>query len=107
MQSRASWPLIATTVAIMAVGVLLPPSPIGSALGFVPLPPRYWPILAVTLLAYMSVTQLVKAVPSPRVDLRTEARQGIADAIHAITRQCAPSPHAMLLLSPDGGDICG
>jgi P-type Mg2+ transporter len=62
LQSRASWPLIATTVAIMAVGLLLPPSPIASALGFVPLPVRYWPILAVTLVAYMSVTQLVKAL---------------------------------------------
>jgi P-type Mg2+ transporter len=62
LESRASWPLIATTVAIMAVGVIVPLSPIAPELGFVQLPSSYWPILALTLLAYMSVTQLVKTV---------------------------------------------
>jgi Mg2+-importing ATPase len=62
LQSRASWPLIAATVVIMAVGIWLPMSPLGPALGFVPLPGLYWPILALTLLCYMLLTQVVKAV---------------------------------------------
>jgi P-type Mg2+ transporter len=60
IQSRASWPLIMTSVAIMLVGMWLPFSPIGLWLGFVPLPILYWPLLLVTLLLYVGLTQVVK-----------------------------------------------
>jgi len=60
LQSRASWPLTATTLTIMAFGMWLPYSPLASALGLAHLPPLYWPILAVTLLSYLVLTQLVK-----------------------------------------------
>jgi Mg2+-importing ATPase len=59
-QSRASWALTATTLAIMAFGILLPYSPVGPALGFTHLPLLYWPILMLTLLAYMGLTQITK-----------------------------------------------
>jgi P-type Mg2+ transporter len=60
LQGRASWPLTATTVLIMALGAWLPFSPAAGALGFVPLPPLYWPILGATLLCYVVLTQIVK-----------------------------------------------
>jgi Mg2+-importing ATPase len=60
LQSRASWALTATTLSIMAVGMWLPYSPLASALGFTALPRLYWPILMLTLLAYMGLTQLIK-----------------------------------------------
>ncbi|MGD0073722.1 MAG: magnesium-translocating P-type ATPase [Candidatus Binataceae bacterium] len=60
IQSRASWQLIMTSVAIMLVGAWLPASPIGPWLGLVPLPLTYWPLLILTLLAYVGLTQLVK-----------------------------------------------
>jgi Mg2+-importing ATPase len=60
LQSRASWQLIMTSVAIMLVGLWLPSSPIGLWLGLVPLPFNYWPILLMTLLLYVALTQLVK-----------------------------------------------
>jgi Mg2+-importing ATPase len=44
----------------MIVGVLLPISPVAPYLGFVPLPGLYWPLLALTLLLYMALTQLAK-----------------------------------------------
>ncbi len=59
-QSRASWPLMVTTAIIMAVGVWLPSSPIGPWLGFTPLPAFYWPLLALTLLGYVLLTQAIK-----------------------------------------------
>ncbi|HEY4364610.1 MAG TPA: magnesium-translocating P-type ATPase [Bryobacteraceae bacterium] len=59
-QSRASWPLIATTVSIMAFGMWLPYSPLASALGLTALPALYWPILLVTLFGYVGVTQGIK-----------------------------------------------
>ena len=60
LQSWASWPLIVTTAVIMAFGAWLPFSPLGPAFGFTPLPPLYWPLLAVTLLGYVLLTQVVK-----------------------------------------------
>jgi len=60
VQSRASWPLVATTAAIMAIGAWLPLSPFAAALGFVALPPLYWPVLLATLLGYLVLTTVVK-----------------------------------------------
>ena len=60
IQSRASWPLIATSVIIVAVGAWLTVSPLASTLGFVPLPPLYWLLLAAMLPCYVVLTQLVK-----------------------------------------------
>jgi Mg2+-importing ATPase len=60
LQSRASWPLILTGVAIMLVGIWLPYSPVASALDLKPLPALYWPLVAATLLCYVVLTQLVK-----------------------------------------------
>jgi Mg2+-importing ATPase len=59
-QSRASWPLMLTSLAIMAFGAWLPYSPLASSLGLVHLPRLYWPILLATLFAYTGLTQLVK-----------------------------------------------
>src|SRR5271167_4721912 len=59
-QSRASWPLVATTVLVMAIGVWLPGSPLAPVLGFVGLPGAYWPLLLVTLLCYGGLTQMAK-----------------------------------------------
>jgi len=61
LQSRASVPLMVTTGAIMVLGVWLPSSPLASALGLTHLPYLYWPLLALTLLAYVALTQCVKA----------------------------------------------
>jgi len=60
LQSRASPALIATTIGIMATGMWLPSSFLGPALGMTALPGLYWPLLALTLLSYVVLTQLVK-----------------------------------------------
>jgi len=62
LQSRASWPLIATTLAIIGIGAWLPYSPLASSLGLVHLPKMYWPILLGTLFAYSCLTQGVKTL---------------------------------------------
>ena len=59
-QSRASWPLIVTSVLIMAIGMVVPFTPVGEYLGFVHLPPLYWALLLITLLLYCILTQAVK-----------------------------------------------
>jgi Mg2+-importing ATPase len=60
IQSRASWQLTMTTILIMGIGAYLPYSPLAGPLGFVPLPWQFWPILAVTLICYVGLTQLIK-----------------------------------------------
>jgi len=62
IQSRASWQLSMTTILIMMIGGVLPYIPkLGPALGFVPLPFLFWVLLAVTLVCYLSLTQVIKA----------------------------------------------
>jgi Mg2+-importing ATPase len=60
VQSRASWQLTLTTVLIMALGAFLPYSALAPALGFVPLPTAFWPLLLLTLLCYVGLTQAIK-----------------------------------------------
>jgi Mg2+-importing ATPase len=60
IQSRASWPLIFTSIIIVAVGAWLTVSPLATMLGFVALPPLYWLILAGLLVCYVLLTQVVK-----------------------------------------------
>ncbi len=60
LQSRASTPLIATSVLICLVGLWLPLSPFAPALGFVPLPSAYWRWLVPILVCYLGLTQWVK-----------------------------------------------
>jgi Mg2+-importing ATPase len=60
IQSWASRSLTLTTLSIMAFGIFLPHSPLASSLGFTQLPWVYWPILILTLIAYMALTQFAK-----------------------------------------------
>ena len=61
LQSRPSWPLMAMSAVIVAVGVAIPFTPLGAALGFTRLPALYWPLLAVSIVCYAALTQGVKA----------------------------------------------
>jgi Mg2+-importing ATPase len=60
LQSRPSRAVIMTGLAVMAIGVAIPFSPLGPYVGFSTLPPLYWPLLALTLLGYVTLTQVVK-----------------------------------------------
>jgi Mg2+-importing ATPase len=60
IESHASPALIATTVIICAIGMTLPFTWAGSALGFVPLPWLYWPLVAAMMVTYAVLTHLVK-----------------------------------------------
>lgn len=60
LQSMASWPLLVMSAVIMCVGLTIPLTPLGTYLGFTQLPMLYYPLLAITLLCYVVMTQLVK-----------------------------------------------
>jgi P-type Mg2+ transporter len=62
LQSRSSVPVLVTSLIIMAIGIVLPYSPVGPYLGFTTLPALYWPLLGATLLSYMLLTQGAKVL---------------------------------------------
>ena len=60
IESRASTPLILASIAVSVVGIWLTFSPFAKYFGFVELPMHYWVFLALTLVSYIGLTQLVK-----------------------------------------------
>ncbi len=60
IQSRASLPLIISTLCVIAFGIFLPYTSLGHALQFVPLPPLYYGLLLIGLTLYFLITQLLK-----------------------------------------------
>ncbi|MEO7073267.1 MAG: magnesium-translocating P-type ATPase [Rhodanobacter sp.] len=60
VRSMAAAPVIALTAGIILIGALIPGSAIGAHLGMVALPAVYYAWLALTLLGYCALTQVVK-----------------------------------------------
>jgi len=60
IESRASPALITTTIIICIVGIALPFTWAGGALGFTPLPWLYWPLVAAIMMSYAILTHLMK-----------------------------------------------
>lgn len=61
LDSWASGPLIVSSIAVCAIAIALPYSPVASALGFLPLPGLYWPIIAGFMAGYTVLATLAKA----------------------------------------------
>jgi len=59
-QSMPALPVLSLTLAIMAIGIYIPFSPLGSSIGLIPLPLAYFPWLFATLLGYCVLTQTMK-----------------------------------------------
>jgi Mg2+-importing ATPase len=61
LQSKPSLPLLITTVVICIIGAYLPYSALAPALQMTPLPSIFWLYLAIILVVYLGLTQMVKA----------------------------------------------
>ncbi len=61
LESRASTALLANSLIVAAIGIMLPYTPLGGTLGFVPLPWTYWPLLALILAGYAALAHVTKA----------------------------------------------
>lgn len=60
IESRAAWPLILTTLAIMGIGIFLPMGPFAEYFKLQALPLSYFPWLLAILLGYAVLTTLMK-----------------------------------------------
>ncbi len=65
--------LAATTLAIVAVGITLPASPLGPVLGFARLPPSYFVFLTLAIAAYLALVEGAKRVLVRRLGLTDAA----------------------------------
>jgi len=59
-RSRPSNALLTSVLAAVGVGVILPFTPIGNRLGFVPLPPAFFPFLVLVVITYLVLVELIK-----------------------------------------------
>ncbi|MCL6524725.1 MAG: magnesium-translocating P-type ATPase [Thermoflavifilum sp.] len=60
IESWAAWPVILLTLTIMAIGIWIPFSSFGQAIGLQPLPGVYFIYLFLILVSYCVLTQLIK-----------------------------------------------
>ena len=58
--NRPSAPLVATVLAVVCVGIVLPYTPMAAPLGMVPLPPVYFGFVALVVSTYLALVELVK-----------------------------------------------
>jgi Mg2+-importing ATPase len=65
--SRPSGPLVATTLAVVAIGAALPYTPVAATLGFTPLPLSYFGFLFLAVGAYLALVEIVKAQVMRRI----------------------------------------
>ncbi|MER0445852.1 magnesium-translocating P-type ATPase [Streptomyces sp. Edi4] len=99
-RSRPSLPLALAACGVVAVGALLPSTPLAHTLGFQPLPPGFFAALAAMVVGYLALIELGKrlfyrprptpdAAPRPhrnhRLLRRRAARFSTARPLHAVT----------------------
>jgi Mg2+-importing ATPase len=60
LASRPSRPLAITTVSIVAIGIILPITPLASLLGFTAPPMRYFVLLMLAVVVYLALVELAK-----------------------------------------------
>ena len=64
-KSRPSKPMLFAIVVALIVTIVIPVSPLGAVLGFGPLPPTYWVLLAGVSAAYLTLVEIVKRRVEP------------------------------------------
>ena len=60
LRSRPSRPLFLSVLAVVVIGTAIPQSPLNTALGFAPLPPAFFAVLVVFVIAYLVSVEIAK-----------------------------------------------
>jgi P-type Mg2+ transporter len=60
LRSRPSTPLLVSVIAVVVIGILIPQSPLNSALGFAPLPASFFAVLTLFVIAYLVCVEMAK-----------------------------------------------
>jgi Mg2+-importing ATPase len=59
-RSKPSRPLLISVFAVVAIGAVIPQSPMNTALGFAPLPPAFFAVLVAFVIAYLIAVEIAK-----------------------------------------------
>jgi Mg2+-importing ATPase len=95
-RSRPSRPLLVSVLALVAVGVLIPQSPLNDTLGFGPLPAAFFAVLVAFVVAYLAAVEVAKYVLYKTV-LPTTVRPLRRDQAHRVHRLSARWSHHLPL----------
>ena len=76
LRSRPSVPLLATCLAVVAIGTYLPFSPLAKVLGFTPLPFSFFVFVAAATVVYLLLVEAVKRVLLHRATHNTRPNSG-------------------------------
>ena len=99
VRSRPSQPLLASVIAVVTVGALIPQSPLSDTLGFAPLPAVFFAVLVAFVLSYLACVEIGEVLllqdRSPHHPPTPPAR----------TRPPRPPPRRALEPSPSPADI--
>jgi Mg2+-importing ATPase len=68
-RSRPSRPLVINVLACVLIGMVIPFTPLGAAIGFVPPPPTFFAFLVVAVVTYLLLVQFVKVRFYRRIEL--------------------------------------
>jgi len=82
-RSRPSNPLLATCLAVVAIGLYLPFSPLAGVLGFTPLPGAYFAFVAVATGAYLLLVEAAKRVLLGKATQENAIKHGDSLAVAA------------------------
>ncbi len=82
-RSLPSAPLMATCLAVVAIGVYLPFSPLAHVFGFTPLPPAFFAFLVVATAAYLLLVETAKRRLLRKANAKNAVKHGAAVAVAA------------------------
>jgi P-type Mg2+ transporter len=103
LRSRPSRPLLASALTVVAIGVLIPQSPLNDTLKFAPLQPAFFAVLVVFVVAYLACVEVAKYF-FYKVHTPTIARPLRREHTHRVHRIAARwSHHQVLPSSPADG----
>jgi P-type Mg2+ transporter len=60
LRSRPSLPLLTSVLVVVAIGAVIPQSPLNETLGFAPLPPAFFGVLVAFVIAYLASVEVAK-----------------------------------------------
>ncbi|GAA4116922.1 magnesium-translocating P-type ATPase [Knoellia locipacati] len=102
-RSRPSRPLLLSVLCVVALGTVIPASPVNDALGFAPLPAAFFAVLAAFVVAYLAAVEVAKYA-FYRATSPTTAQPLQRDHEHRVHRLSARWSHHRPLPTRAGAD---
>ena len=86
LRSRPSKPLLISVLTVVVIGLLIPQSPLNDTLGFAPLPPTFFAVLAAFVVGYLLCVEVAKYFfyKAYEVTMKAPLRRGRRHRVHRL-----------------------